>query len=204
MATMEEQSAFVIQNATYALYEGATNIFHFQLYDGCGNDPPGTDFPPNRPDLCDLGQICASASAFGLWRNSPSESCYRQHPQPDTARPLYTALRTIVQTLTGAQAVSHQSPNGDQENFVFYRADTQQRITVLWARHYHDAVAQVPAVADQATLIDQSGSSITIYPIDGMYALTLPGATNLNTPHPPDGSASIGGRPYILVEDWSE
>ncbi len=204
MATMEEQSAFVVQNATHALYRGAKVIFHFQLYDGCGNDPAGTDFPPDRPDLCDQGLICASASAFGLWRNQPSDSCYRQHPQPDTARPLNDAFETVVQVLSSAQPVSHQRPDGEYERFTFYRPDTQERITVLWTLYHRQATAEVPAVADQARLIKQTGASTTIYPVEGVYSLSLPAATNLNAPHPPDGTASIGGRPYILVEDWPE
>jgi hypothetical protein len=202
MATMEEQAAFTIQNAAYALYEGAEVVFHFQLYDGCGNDPPGTDFPPDARYLCDQGKICASASAFGLWRNKPTDSCYRQHPQPDTPRPAVDALRTVVQTLTGAQPLWHQQPGGEQEWFAFYRPDTQKRVIVLWARYHWDTVAQVPAVAGQATLLDQTGFAIPLYPANGLYTLTLPAATNLNEPYPPDGSGSIGGRPYLLIEDW--
>jgi hypothetical protein len=203
MATMEEQAAFTIQNAAYSLYNGAAVVFHFQLYDGCGNDPPGTDFPPDSRHLCDQGQICASASAFGVWRNKTTDSCYRQHPQPDTARPAFSAFRTAVQTLTGAQPLWHQQPDGNQERFAFYRPDTKQRIIVLWARNHHDVTAQVPAVASQATLLDQYGSSTTVQPNDGSYNITLPGATNLNLPHPPDGSSSIGGRPYLLIENWN-
>jgi hypothetical protein len=203
MATMEEQAAFTIQNAAYALYNGAAVVFHFQLYDGCGNDPPNTDFPPDSRWLCDQGKICASASAFGLWRNKTTDSCYRQHPQPDTARPAFAAFRTTVQMLTGAQPLWHQQPKGDQEWFAFYRPDTQQRIVVLWAREFHDVTAQVPAVAGQATLLDQYGTPTTLHPSSGSYSIALPAATNLNIPHPPDGSSSIGGRPYLLIEKWS-
>lgn len=202
MATMEEQAAFVIQNAAYALYNGAETVFHFQLYDGCGNDPAGTDFPPDALYLCHQGQICASASAFGLWRNKNTDSCYRQHPDADSPRPVHSAFRTIVQTLTGAHPLWHEQPGGDQEWFAFYRPDTEQRIVVLWARYHHDATAQVPAVANQATVLDQTGSTGTLYPSNGLYTLTLPGATSMNFPYQPPGPATIGGRPYLLIEDW--
>jgi hypothetical protein len=202
MATMEEQAAYTIQNAVYALYNGAATVFHFQLYDGCGNDPPGTDFPPDALYLCDQGLICASASAFGLWRNKTSDTCYRQHPQPDTARPAFNAYRTAVRTLSGVQPLWHQQPGGDQEWFAFYRPDTGQRIIVMWARYHHAVTANVPAVANQAILLDQYGVTTSLNPQSGQYAVSLPAATNLNTPHPPDGSASIGGRPFFLIEDW--
>lgn len=55
-------------------HAGATAIFHFQLYDACGNQPGGTDFPPHNGELCGLPQypICAG-DAFGLYRN-PSDA----------------------------------------------------------------------------------------------------------------------------------
>jgi hypothetical protein len=203
MATMEEQAAYTIQNAAFALYNGAAVIFHFQLYDGCGNDPAGTDFPPDARYLCDQGQICASASAFGLWRNKPTDSCYRQHSQPDTARPAFSAFRTAVQALTGAQPVWHRQPGGDQERFAFFRPDTKQRIVVLWAREYHATTAQVPAVAGQATLLDQYGNPTTLHPSNGSYSISLPAATNRNLPIISDSVSSIGGRTYLLIESWN-
>jgi hypothetical protein len=202
MATMVEQSAYTIQNAAFGLYYGASVIFHFQLYDGCGNDPPNTDFPPDARDLCGT-QICASASAFGLWRNKTTDSCYKQHPHPDTGRPAFSGFRTAVQTLTGAQPLWHEQPDGDQEWFAFYRPDTKQRVIVLWARKFHDVTAHVPAVASQARLLDQDGSSTTISPSNGSYRVTLPAATNRNLPIPPDGSSSVGGRTYFLIENWN-
>ena len=210
MATMEEQAAYVIQNAAYALYHGAQVIFHFQLYDGCGNDPAGTDFPPDALDLCGQ-QICASASAFGLWRNKETDSCYRQHPEPDTERPAFGAFRVAVRHLTGAQPLWHQQPNGDQEWFAFYRADTKQRLVVLWANKFHGVTAQVPAVAGQAVLLDQDEHSQTLYPNNGYYEITLPAATNKNEPNfvenpqdlGPDDISSIGGRPFLLIESWN-
>jgi hypothetical protein len=96
----------------------------------------------------------------------------------------------------------HEQPEGDQEWFAFYRPDTGQRVIVAWARYHHDVMAVIPAVANQAILLDQYGASTTIHPQSGQYALSLPAATNLNAPYPPDGSASIGGRPFFLIEDW--
>jgi hypothetical protein len=108
-----------------------------------------------------------------------------------------------VQALSGAQPLWHETPNGDHEVFAFYRQDTQQRIIVTWARYHFGTTATISAVASQATLLDQSGAAQTIYPADGAYMLQLPAATNRNLPHPPDESASIGGRPYILIEAWN-
>ncbi|HMT19692.1 MAG TPA: hypothetical protein PKE20_00350, partial [Promineifilum sp.] len=72
-ATTAEQADYVIQSAFYALFAGADTIFHFQLYDGCGNQPAGTNFPPHNGELCDengeyQGKPCAG-DANGLYRN---------------------------------------------------------------------------------------------------------------------------------------
>ena len=48
-STMQEGAAYVVQSALYARYAGASVVYHFMLYDDCGNYPPGTDFPPADP-----------------------------------------------------------------------------------------------------------------------------------------------------------
>jgi hypothetical protein len=177
-ANMEEQAAFTIQSAVYAMYARATAVFHFQLYDDCGD------------------------TAWGMYRNPASAPCHNQHPNPDTPRPLYDAYRVLTANFGEAEPLWWERPggsNGSQEWIAFYRPSTRHRLIALWARFYYPVTAQVPATGPSALRIDQTGAAVTIYPVNGVYTLDLPAATNHLTPTG-DGSAPIGGRPYILIE----
>jgi len=174
-ANLEEQAAFTIQNAVYAIYGGATAVFHFQFYDDCGD------------------------TAWGMYRNPASAPCHNQHPNPDTPRPLYNAYQVVTANFGDAEGLWWQRPGGTQEWIAFYRPSTRQRVLALWARYYQPETAQVPAVGPSALLVDQTGAAMTIYPINGFYTLQLPAATNRLT-GTNDGSAPIGGRPYLLIE----
>ncbi len=63
--------------------------------------------------------------------------------------------------------------------------------------------AQVPAVASQATLLDQYGNPTTLRPRNGSYTIPLPAATNRNLPIISADVSSIGGRTYLLIENWN-
>ncbi|MEM9772984.1 MAG: hypothetical protein AAF902_00280, partial [Chloroflexota bacterium] len=81
-STIQESGDYIIQSAFYARYAGADAIFHFQLYDGCGNQPAFTNFPPHSGELCDSsgnynGKPCAG-DAYGLFRNRSSDICFSQ------------------------------------------------------------------------------------------------------------------------------
>lgn len=177
-ATLEEQAAFDIQNGAYALSAGATAVFHFQLYDDCSHD------------------------AWGIYRNPVSAVCSNQSPNPDTPRPVYDAYRVLSANFVGVEPLWQMRPggvNGTQEWLAFYRPATRQRVLALWARFYEPETAQVPATGDSALRLDQTGAAVTIWPVNGNYTLELPAATNRLTPTN-DGSAPIGGKPYILIE----
>ncbi|MFW6183020.1 MAG: hypothetical protein ACOC8X_04420 [Chloroflexota bacterium] len=215
-ATMQEQADFVIQSAFYAAFAGADVIFHFQLYDGCGNQPAGTDFPPHYGELCDdQGRLksdpdypCAG-DANGFFSNPTDAACFTQHPEPETARPNYAAYRVLTTYLRDAQPLWRRRPGGDdpyngpQEWIAFYRPSTRERIVGLWARFGQDEVAEVPAISNRATLVTPDGATREIQPQGGVYRLTLPGATNQNTWCGAENPYAIGGRPYILIETGS-
>ncbi len=203
-STVQEGAAYVIQSALYAQYAGATAVFHFQLYDDCGNDPQGTDFPPYYPGICDQYNPCAG-DAFGLFRNRPDASCYTQHPSPDTPRPVFDAYRVLTQRLQGLEAFWRLRPggsdpvNGPQEWIAFYRPATGERVLALWARFGSPETAIVTATSNSGTLIDHAGTATTVTPTSGQYTLALGPATNQNLPHAP-GVYAIGGPPLILIE----
>ena len=219
-ATRSQQADFVIQSAFYATFAGADAIFHFQLYDGCGNQPVGTDFPPHNGELCTAdGRLvtnpdfpCAG-DANGLFSNPTDAACFRQHPTPESPRPNYAAFRVLTTHLREVVPLWRQRPGDDdgnpvtgpQEWIAFYRPSTGQRIVGMWSRVANDELARLPAIAGQATLVYPDGSTQAISPQNGVYEIMLPGATYQNTPTLPSDSSdyAIGGRPVILIETGS-
>ena len=216
-ATLDEQAAYTIQSAFYAAFAGADAIFHFQLYDGCGNQPRGTDFPPHNGELCDAnghlighpGIPCAG-DAHGLYSNPSDAVCFSQHPQPESPRPQLSAYQLTTQILADAAPYWRLRPgsedpnNGPQEWIAFHNPTTNERIIGLWARFGTEETAVVPATSPTltATLVYSNGITQDIIAIDGHYTITLPPATNQNAPWDPN-LYPIGGSPVILIESMS-
>ena len=211
-ATMQEQAYYTIQTAFYALYAGADALFHFQLYDGCGNQPQGTNFPPHNGELCDENGNLASNPAFpcagdanGLFRNPTDAACFTQHPNPETPRLNLAAYQVLTTHVTDVVPYWRSRPggpnpaDGPQEWIAFYQPATNRRIIGMWARFGEAQTAVVPATAGSATLVYTDGTTQTILPTNGVYTLQLAGATNQNAPWDPT-LYPIGGAPLILIE----
>lgn len=211
-ATTTEQADFVVQNAFFALFAGADAIFHFQLYDGCGNQPAFTDFPPHNGELCDAnGRLitdptkpCAG-DANGLFTNPSDAICFSQHPTPASPRPNFNAFHLLTTHLQGVEPLWRTRPggsepnNGPQEIIALYKPSTGQRFIAMWARFGQAQTAIIAAQAANATLIYPDGTSQTIFPSNGFYQVQLPAATNQNAFWDPT-LYMIGGSPRILVE----
>lgn len=209
-ATAGEQADYVIQSAMYALFAGADGVFHFQLYDGCGNQPAGTNFPPHNGELCDAkneyqGKPCAG-DANGLFRNPTDMLCFTQHPQPGTARSGLSAYQVVTTYLAGsvpywrtrtgeADVCLMENPNqkpevsGDeyyrtppQEIIAFYRGATNERVVGLWTLcdRAETAVLDATSRDGRATLVFADGRTQAIAAVDGRYTIALPPATNRN------------------------
>jgi hypothetical protein len=58
-ATMQQQANFWVASTVLAWASGADVVFYHQLYDDCGNQPGGTNFPPHNGELCANGAVCA-------------------------------------------------------------------------------------------------------------------------------------------------
>lgn len=198
-ATLEEQAAYVIANAAYAFLGGADVLFHFQLYDDCGNQPRGTTFPPHDGGLCDTGAVCWG-DALGLMRNRSDNVCFNQHPDAGSKRPAYNAFRTVGEVFGSARFVPLTGYSaGGRQWMVFARPNTAEIITVVWDETGVAGEVAIPARAAQATLIQWNGEQQVITPAaDGAYHVPLSPATNRNQP----GSSGfmIGGLPVILIE----
>lgn len=222
-ATMSEQADYTIQTAFYALFAGADAVYHFQLYDGCGNQPQGTDFPPHNGELCDengnyQGKPCAG-DANGLYRNPPDAACFTQHPQPTSARPNQAAFRVLTRYLTDVEPYWRKRPGPagvcpgqlnpasmtpPQEWIAFYRPATQERIVAMWTLCGRAETALIDATSPegQAMLVFPDGSTQIITATQGRYSIPLAPATNRN-PFGSEGTNTlypIGGRPVILIE----
>jgi hypothetical protein len=205
-ATMSEQSDYIVQSTFYATFAGADAIFHFQLYDGCGNQPPGTDFPPHNGELCESPSypICAG-DAFGLFRNPTDAACFTQHPQPETPRPYMTTFQLLTTHFTGVEPLWRKRPGGPnpyegpQEWIAFYRPDSNERIVGMWTLVRDPQTAVIDAIGSSGLILWPDGSSQVVYPSNGTYTLQLPGATNQNQEFEPDYVA-IGGKPIMLIE----
>lgn len=206
-ATQTEQADYMVQTAFYAIFAGADAIFHFQLYDGCGNQPRGTDFPPHNGELCtpegmligDPTKPCAG-DANGLYRNPTDAACFTQHPQPETPRQNLSAYRVLTTYVTGVEPLWRLRPGDTQEWIALYRPAQRQRVLALWARYGTNETATVEALGAQATWVGPDGVTQTLTPVDGRYVLSLPAATNQNADFAGPTLYPIGGRPSILIE----
>lgn len=199
-ATMSEQADFIIQNALYGAYAGVDNLFFFQLYDDCGNQPGGTNFPPV--------QSCTGndpgGDAFGLFRNVNDSSvaqCYWEHPDGGTPRPGLAAMQLLTSHFHGVTPLWRQRPGGTQEWLAFYRPESKARIVGLWALREEEETAVITTTnqAQTALLLHPTGITETISATNGVFTLTLPAATNRNTPTDQPINP-IGGRPFLLIE----
>ncbi|MCA9972198.1 MAG: hypothetical protein KC425_18375 [Anaerolineales bacterium] len=221
-ATQSEHADFIIQSAFYAMFAGADGIFHFQLYDGCGNQPAYTDFPPHNGELCDanghlIGQpgVPCAGDANGLYRNPADAICFSQHPQPESARAGVAALQVLTTHVTDVYPLWRKRPGPvkcvgpggvmtpGQEWIAFYQPATGKRVVGLWALCGEAETAVITATNPLGTalLVAPDGSTQLIAAQNGAYTIQLPAATNRNRlgGGVPD-FYPIGGRPYILVE----
>jgi hypothetical protein len=202
-ASQREQASYVIENAAYAFMAGADVVFHFQLYDDCGNQPNGTTFPPNDGSLCESGAVCWG-DALGLIRNNSDNACFNQHPDPNTPRPAYDAFRTVGEVFGAGDLVplsASRGVSGDQIWLTFARPATGDLIIVLWNESGAASEAVIPARESEATLIAADGTRTTLQPgEDGAYHIPLEPATNRNQTPGSYAGYMIGGPPVLFVE----
>jgi len=192
--TREEQAAYVVQSAAYAIWLGARVIFHFMLHDDCGNGPDSHD-------------------AFGLYRNPDPAPCY---PSDAGARPAAAAYQLVATHLRGATPLwrlrttngqtDWNACTGQVEWFAFQRPDGA-RVLLAWTRLNVPATITVTAIAPQGIIYDvRTGAATGVRPANGIYTFSLPPATNYNTPtlcnpaRQKQGEAAVGGIPLFLVE----
>ncbi len=202
-ATAEQQAWFFIQSTVFAWSEGAEVVFFHQLYDDCGDQPAGTDFPPHNGELCGQGGLCFG-NAFGIYRNPVGSVCFSQHPQPASPRPVANAFRLMAEVFGRTAFVVKEKPKRFDDGSTrtqFDRPDTQERITVLWNRRFEERVVTVKAEGTSAQLFTLAGNRVLTPDAAGNYTLTLAAAQPDAFPYlEPNDISAIAGAPVILVE----
>ena len=203
-ATETQQAAFLIQSAAYAWSEGAATIIFHQLYDDCGNQPPGTDFSPRQQRIASSGRDLVFGEAFGIFRNPADSVCFSQHPQPGTPRPVAEAYALLARVFGDGtfsrRALVDETRSDGMITITFSRPETDERVVVLWNSSLNNLNTSFPALGASATLYTLSGEQV-LQPQNGVYRLQLPAAEwprqrFLETRSPID----IGGEPAILIE----
>lgn len=203
-ATAEQQASFFIQSTVYAWSEGADVVFFHQLYDDCGNQPAGTDFPFSVVNRCPPGQMCMG-DAFGLFRNARGSLCFSQHPEPGTPRPAASAYRLIAELFGSGEYDRPQlETSEDALIFTFESLRPGKRVRVLWNRTFEPLSLEID-LTNPAKLYSLTHTQ-TIRPNgDGHYRLTLPPAQPDYYPFlEPGDKSAVGGEPFILVESMRE
>lgn len=117
--------------------------------------------------------------------------------RPDgSRRPAFEAYRLITSHYAGTITAR-------EERHPLYIMVTLNRgsatTRVLWARTAAAATVSLPALAEQARLIDQTGAEQVIEPVNGFYSFTLPGARCADE----YAGCIVGGTTYLLVEGES-
>ena len=190
--TMEEQAAYVIQNAALAFHYDVERYYHFMLHDDCGNTPQ---------------------DAFGLRQNFSPHDCNPAGTNPQgKRRPSCAAYQLTAEQFRDPDPLWREKNNG-QDQIAFYRADDKSRVLALWATGGVTVTATISATGETAQLYwiepIPSGTewgatgisrTLTLTPAGGLYTLALSPATNQNSGVPTETNYYIGGRPYLLVE----
>ncbi len=177
------------------------------------NASPDSDplWPIERPrfqvDLREQASFVLQAYALGLSAGAERIAVYKLidvglppggEPfgliRPDhSRRPAYTAYQLMTQHYAGTMtARTVRDPLWVQTTLGRGEATTR----VFWARTLQEVTLTVPALASQATLIDQEGNVQTLDGSSGSYTLTLPGARCADVVL----GCIIGGPTYLLVE----
>lgn len=200
-STVRQQAWFYIQSAIYGWMEGADVVIYHQLYDDCGDQPAGTNFPPHNGELCVSGTTCAG-DAHGMFRNLNSSICFSQHPQAGTPRPAASAYRLLAQVFREPFGKgSRVTIKEGVEVIVFERRQGGEKIYAFWNRKFAATTLDLPAQGENAQLITLDSSEIIQPNDDDVYQIELPPALPDNYPDVPVGAdAAIGGPPFILIE----
>jgi len=110
-----------------------------------------------------------------------------------TARPAYYAFLAIIEHMSGFEEVQRLERD-EMFTITLDRGDKTTR--VLWSRLPEGLQVEVPALADEAVVVEQQGNETTVQAVGGVYQLELGGGPCIN-----GEECLVGGKPLMLVED---
>jgi hypothetical protein len=155
-ATQEQQGWFVIQSAAYAWSEGADVVIFHQLYDDCGDQPAGTNFPPHDGSICQANANC-QGDAHGFFRNWVNAVCFSQSPQPGTPRSAAKAYQLLAQLFNRAFEPERTLQLGKEVVALEFRLMSPdrlgERLIVMWNRTFQPVQVMVPSEGSTAQFI---------------------------------------------------
>jgi len=205
-ATLEQQAWFMIQSALFAWSEGADVVMYHQLYDDCGDQPAGSNFPPHQGELCIEGFTCFG-DAHGIYRNVDTSICFSQSTVSGTPRPVARAYRLLAEVFGTEEFtdVTREYIDNQVVTITAIRPRTNERITVMWNRRFEALTFDWEAVGENGALISLTDNVLIEPDGSGTYSINLPPAIEDNYESPPQGAQSaIGGAPLILIERISD
>ncbi len=108
-------------------------------------------------------------------------------------RPAFYAWQTVINHFSGVErAILAQS---DTISIIKLEQANEQQTFVAWSRTAETAQIEINATGDKAYLLDQVANSTIIRPENGVYRLTLPGASCDS-----DDGCAVGGNVSIFVQ----
>ncbi|MCA9927465.1 MAG: hypothetical protein KC419_03265, partial [Anaerolineales bacterium] len=113
-------------------------------------------------------------------------------PHDFSRRPAFYAYQTTIKYLSGFTYPVQREQSGNHFLFTFTRPQGTTR--VMWARNQAAVTLHVPALSESALLVQATGETEVITPVNGRYDITLEGARCY-------GECYMGGPPVFLVED---
>jgi hypothetical protein len=178
------------------------------------NAPPDSDplWPVTRPrwrvDLREQASFILQAHALGLAAGAQRIAVYKLidaglppggEPfgllRPDhSRRPAFVAYQLVTRHFAGTlSARVARDPLWAQ--VTLNRGERTTR--VLWARTNQPVTLHVPALAGEALLVDQEGTTQVLLAVDGFYELALPAARCVDA----QAGCFIGGPTFLLLEN---
>ncbi len=149
-----------------------------------------------------VSALAAGAERIAVYKLKDTPGDKEANPEPfglvhrdGSRRPGFDTYREGIKQLQGATAVTRERWDEVGQFQVYLPAQTT---TVLFARLPQAQVAKVPALVDQAILVDMWGKRLDdVLAYDGMFTLELPGA--LCTQSIGD-YCMIGGTTFYLIQ----
>lgn len=178
------------------------------------NAPPTEDFiePPGgaapfKVSLDEQSAFLIQAFALSLAGGAERMAFYKMRTDPgapvphgllradNSRRPAFDAFRAVSTHFAGVQQTSWVQMGNI---YIVTLNRGEQTTTILWNTGRTPATYNLNAIAPEARLLDERGNAQAVTANNGVYSVTLPGATCTNGDY-----CFIGGTPRLIVEAGS-